>query len=577
MNKLCNIIYPDFSICNKDRMYFKVKDNFSIFSYSEERLYINKGGHVNFDTYFNAFSLEKWQLNTSIKDLYLCLKIKGKVQCSIFQFDENHNEEKVVVTEILSNDVYSEIEIPSLKTSGIIYFKLQAFEDCELLSGFWGTKTEALNKVKLGLSITTYNRIEDVKITANRILSFLNKGEIDAKLIIVDNGRNVQLKEDIYLTYIENENLGGSGGYARGLYHLKEENDDFTHCLFMDDDVVCDFESIYRAYKMFEYSCENLAISGSLLYKESPTIIYESGGTFDKGFKPLKTGLNMIYRGSVLDNEKNDYIDYGGWWFFAFPINNAQYPYPFFVRGDDVNYGLQKQFQIISLNGICTWGEDFLSKETPLTMYLDIRSLILNNIQQERRQRSFGFLKKLMFNYVVSFLRAYKYERAQFAIEGLKDVLKGPEFFEKNINMKKVFPRLSTLNKNEKQTKINLGDYPNYKFPGRDKKNKILRKLTLNGNLLPSLFFRSKNIILPKNFKNKKSVFRRRKVLYYQSNVKEGFIVVHNKKTFFKLLYELYTICFKYYLEHKKLRKQYLDRYNYLTSKEYWEKQFFNS
>ena len=36
-------------------------------------------------------------------------------------------------------------------------------------------------------------------------------------------------------------------------------------------------------------------------------------------------------------NERELTADYGGWWFFAFPLEaTAAYPYPYFVRGDDV-------------------------------------------------------------------------------------------------------------------------------------------------------------------------------------------------------------------------------------------------
>ena len=66
--------------------------------------------------------------------------------------------------------------------------------------------------------------------------------------------------------------------------------------------------------------------------------------------------------------------DYGAWWFFAFPIAAVRrFAFPFFVRGDDVSFGLDNGFDIVTLNGIACFGEEFSAKHGPLTAYLDAR------------------------------------------------------------------------------------------------------------------------------------------------------------------------------------------------------------
>ena len=36
---------------------------------------------------------------------------------------------------------------------------------------------------------------------------------------------------------------------------------------------------------------------------------------------------------------------YGGWWYFAFPVDQVKHqPFPFFVRGDDVSFSLVHDF-----------------------------------------------------------------------------------------------------------------------------------------------------------------------------------------------------------------------------------------
>jgi len=46
---------------------------------------------------------------------------------------------------------------------------------------------------------------------------------------------------------IPNKNVGGSGGFARGLVEALQENT-YSHFLFMDDDIELDSESIYRLF-----------------------------------------------------------------------------------------------------------------------------------------------------------------------------------------------------------------------------------------------------------------------------------------------------------------------------------------
>ena len=61
------------------------------------------------------------------------------------------------------------------------------------------------------------------------------------------------------------------------------------------------------------------------------------GARFDGLCRPNKCGLDLRYIHDLLVNEEEEHIDYGGWWFFAFPIKDIKnYAFPYFVRGDDI-------------------------------------------------------------------------------------------------------------------------------------------------------------------------------------------------------------------------------------------------
>ena len=84
-------------------------------------------------------------------------------------------------------------------------------------------------------------------------------------LNVVDNSQN--LPEIDGVNIIPNENLGGSGGFTRGLMHLKE-NGSYTHCLFMDDDASCEVEGIKRTISFLEHALDHkTALAGAMLSK----------------------------------------------------------------------------------------------------------------------------------------------------------------------------------------------------------------------------------------------------------------------------------------------------------------------
>ncbi len=575
---IANIIYPTKNLCLEERLYFK-SDNLSWYSYEDSTLYLKEGASVPFDTYFNSFSLGKWQENTTIEDIELYLETEGHLLCTLYHMDEEHVIHTVSINEIKPSQSKITISIPQSLQGGLLYFTLKGLTESQLKTAHWATSQDAENIVKLGLSITTFNRQEAVKASVSRILDFLHKTEIDAHLLVVDNGKNVALEEDSKLTLIPNENLGGSGGFARGLYHLKEENDDFTHCLFMDDDASCETESIFRTYQLLAYAKdERLAVAGSMLLGDKPNIQWENGANFNQHCMPLKSGFNLYDIHQILDNDKSVTFDYGGWWFFAFPIAIAEYPYPFFVRGDDVNFGLQEQFQQITMNGIATWGDDFFAKESPLTQYLDTRSHLLHHLQVPKLNNDYLSIMKVFWRFIIRYAFMYKYASVEAQNEAMKDVLKGPAFFENNIDMKNIFSKIGPLNNQEKMVEVNIDDYKGSEYCPELKWHwpmKTIKLITLNSHLMPSFLLNKKLIILNKNEHRIGAYFRRKEVLLYDSKTRQGFTLQQNKKRFFTLLMESMNLSYKMFKKRKTLTKEYQDKYTYLTSKEYWEKQFF--
>lgn len=109
---------------------------------------------------------------------------------------------------------------------------------------------------------------------------------------------------------------------------------------------------------------KDVSISGSMLYIDKPNIQFESGGRFEADGSQNSFGhfLDMTVAKNLSDNEQPQNANYGGWWFMCMPmryVNEGNYPIPFFIKYDDVEYALRCKPEIITLNGVNVWHEPF--------------------------------------------------------------------------------------------------------------------------------------------------------------------------------------------------------------------------
>ena len=63
------ILKSDLNFINRSKVYMMPGGGFSL----------DKGGKVEFDTYFNGFSIEKWRKYTQVKEVSINLELQGDV------------------------------------------------------------------------------------------------------------------------------------------------------------------------------------------------------------------------------------------------------------------------------------------------------------------------------------------------------------------------------------------------------------------------------------------------------------------------------------------------------------------
>ncbi|OUL17491.1 glycosyltransferase [Nostoc sp. 106C] len=591
--KLQNIVLPNTDICTTEELF--LRRNFKcLLNYEQNRIELKQGGIIKFDTYFNSFSAHKWQAYTKVKTVNINLSLQGKFQIKLLQADYFSKSVSLVNQAVITSgnldnvDVFHDIEIKAYK--GLLYLEIEALEDnCIFTGGYFDAKINNLSEIneKIAIVICTYKREEYIYKNIQLLEKYLfinpdlaNKFEI----FVIDNGRTLNnfLNPKVHL--IPNKNTGGSGGYTRGILEVLEHKSDFSYIIFMDDDVVVAPEAFERIYNFQRIiNDKSLCIGGSMLKLDNKYVQHENGAIWDDEIVRIKPDIDLRILKNVLFNEVEEHINYNGWWLFCFPtkiIDNFNLPYPFFVRGDDIELAIRLKQRIVTLNGICVWHESFENKSSPASQhYYSIKNEMILSIIYSDKFSKISAIKKI-FKFSLKEAFCYKYKTANLILQAASDLLNGP-YYLKTINPED--KNLEVLRMTEKAVKkpelpFVYGKYEKSIEEREDSLHRWLRLITLNGHLLPYFLFHKQNKLSEKGYTivptygyRPINFFRARKGLYYNINTHEGFVVIISRVEFFRILVKTIRICLQMAVKFSRLKQLYRQTLPELTNKAFWE------
>lgn len=579
MNTLQTLVFPNLEVCTEEALYLRLNSS-AWLQLSPPRLTFLAGGLVWSDTFYNGLTVTAWKRDCDIRSLVLALEGEGdfiitfglhrRGQATIWLSEQ-------VVRLLPGHRAHVPVRAWEGLADGMLFFRLRATGAASLDRALYLTADEPANDVRLGLVITHFNRQAQVLPAIERIRQSVHarpdlQGRIT--LTVVDNSRNLPLTPQPGLQRIPNRNLGGTGGFVRGLLELMRDGST-THALFMDDDASCEPESIARTFALLQHSRDpRLSVAGALLREMAPWHLLEKGARFDGQVRPLCSGLDVRRIEDLLEAEHDrDRSEYGAWWFFAFPLSEVRrFPFPFFVRGDDIFFGLSNRFRTTTLNGIACFGEDFSAKHGPLTAYLDARYHVVLALLGERRAKS-----RIMWVASRLFLKpltSYQYTSARAVTLALRHTLEGPEFFRKNLDLASVRAEIATWLPSEKL--LPRADSPaDLRGPRRRRETKLrrlVRTLTLQGFLLPSALLINRTMVQNKAFHGRASdVFRYRRVLYEHAPTRTGYVAEYDRGRFFGELGAFLRIWLTLMVRLPQLRRLFASGAAELTSRAFWE------
>ena len=414
-------------------------------------------GAFDFTTYFNSLSVQKLVRYASATDFSLSIDIKGAA-CRLVQTTADAFAGYPVVledtaVEIPASDEWRHISL-NLSVDDIavlVGFRIEANDVAFIRNGaYFVTIPHELRDVNLLLSTTTFKKETYVERNIALLKSDILESDDDISrhfgVLVVDNGRTLDAEalSGNGVKVCPNANVGGAGGFARGMIEALESPRGYTHILLMDDDVAISPESVRRTFNLLRIVNDDYAdafISGAMLNYEAGNEQWEDTGYMTpEGYcHPAKPRLCLTKFEEVVYNEayrvpgaiKRLHQRYAAWWYCCIPVSTIRakgMPLPFFVRYDDAEYGVRCSPEFMTMGGICIWHDPFDKRYNAANeLYQTTRNELVAQFTTGFAQNS--DFEKEVYHKLMLELKKFGYAGAELILDAFEDFLKGPECY----------------------------------------------------------------------------------------------------------------------------------------------------
>ncbi|GDX33614.1 galactofuranosyl transferase [Actinomycetes bacterium] len=562
-------------------------------TFANDSAQLRTGAELSFDTSFGVFAAGRWKRLSIVDSLQVTVNAVGSGRIELVGVTSRVAgllmHEEIVVSAGISPSGKTTLDVPDFAKSpiGSYFVRISAEQsDVVVSGGQWTTKTQSAREVRLSLSITTFNRQDYVKPTVAKVLHLvesLDSLRNNMRILVVDNARNIKFDTapNAPITVVPNPNLGGAGGFARGIIYLRDEGWS-THVLLMDDDITLEPEALVRTFALFAFARDaKLCVHGAMLSEEQAWMQFEAGSKYRwRSLYPLRAigrQDDLRERKLALRDVREKKFAYTAWWYTAFPISiTRDNPLPVFVRGDDVAFGLMHTGEhSVTMNGVIVWHADFGLKNNPSSLYYEKRNFaIIDTLVFDNHH--WWHLARRFIALCFRNLFSMRYASVEYMIRGVRAYLAGPQALMATDHsalhdeLRKVTeekpgplsPELAAVSITKPRPKI-------IRLVGF-----ALALPLVGGYVLPKVLRRDTLRTAPIDSRAVGLATRYNRILYRHDRLPEGFLVERDAKRFFSLLREIAVVTKDIAFNYKRLKGEYKAAYPTLVSDESWHARF---
>lgn len=423
--------------------------------------FLSPKSHFDFTTYFNSLSVGKLRLYSSASSFSLHLELRGGA-CEVHRgragnfSHEAEFEGKGMQVQSSSDWQILDIPFDPKDDDVLLSFALETFgEKVEVGNCYWELETSETRETRLAIISTTFKKEVYIRKTIKNLKDGFFSKFPDSHFFVIDNGRTLDPSlGDENIDIFPNPNVGGSGGFAKGMLEALRQEGRFTHVLLMDDDVEVCAESVQRTVKLLSIlrpEWRDAFVAGAMLNLDNKNLQMEDTGYMTpKGrFAPQKPVFGMDQVEGLVRNETFRPLQamksqgYASWWYCAIPIEEIKrvgMPLPLFLRGDDAEYSLRAGAKLITMNSIGLWHMAFQVKySAAVERYQVVRNVFAARFATDFAPASDFLLD--MKNSIRLELKKFGYDNASLVLDGFEDFLRGPRFLSNPLRVEEAFKR----------------------------------------------------------------------------------------------------------------------------------------
>ncbi len=459
------------------------------------------GKTVSFGTYFNAFPASYWRRWTDLKSVTLRITTEGAGMVVVYKSNARGVIQRVDAKVLEGAETVTfDLTLAPFGDGGWYWFDLTATKsDLTLVEADWlGDIQPRLGEAggKATVQITTMNKVQYCIDNIRSLGNNLDALETVKEILIVDQGtEKVQDHPDFEevvaplagkFRIINQANLGGSGGFARGMFESVNNGSDYV--MLLDDDVVVEPESILRLITFADY-CKNPTIVGGHMFDMYDRSVLHAFGEvvnpwrtfYDKPHEDMSLGHDLgrnNLRSTHWMHRRVD-VDYNGWWMCLIPtevINKIGLSLPLFLKWDDAEYGLRAKeagIATVSFPGAALWHVSWQDKDDSVgwQAYFHERNRLITALIHSPFEKGGSVLRESLFLDVKHAL-SMQYYTEEGRLMAIEDLLSGPTHLHPSLSERLPIIRGKVKDFKDAQLKSNLDDYPQPKttkppFKGR--------------------------------------------------------------------------------------------------------------
>lgn len=415
---------------------------------------IRPGDRVSFGSYFNAFAASYWRRWTSVDHVRLAVTTSGAGTLIVYKSNARGASQRVDSKMISGDELTTtlDLSLDSFGDGGWYWFDIVAGSGAVVIeSALWSVPDNG-KRGRVSLGVTTMNRPDYCVRTLGMIAADPNLRDVLDEVFIVDQGTQLVSQEDGFdavatelgdqLTMIEQANLGGSGGFSRGMYEtVKAGRSDYV--ILLDDDIILETESIIRLAAFADMTSRPTIVGGHMFDMNNRSVLHTFGEVVDPFYWVPGLPSADQYLGHDFDrtglraakwlHQRVD-VDYNGWWMCLIPvevIKQLGLSLPIFIKWDDAEYGLRAKeagIPTVSLPGAAVWHVSWIDKDDLVgwQAYFHARNRLMTAIMYSPFEHG-GYMLRTAMASDLKHLVSMQYYTGAGRIQALEDVLGGPE------------------------------------------------------------------------------------------------------------------------------------------------------